>query len=93
MHGAGITDVDRELYIAVGLSRSEEKAFKQVFEDIPNERKHIVCLPKGLGPLGYLMVGYSLVGKIQAGYPAFQERVGEYAKKARNWLRLSPIRE
>jgi len=87
MHGAGIHDSPHKLYISVGVK-----------DDIfgPPERRHHVELPDDLGPLGYLMVGYTIVGQMQRdmgdirGYP-FAERLPGYVQRARGWKWDSPI--
>ena len=93
MHGAGVTDAKKkkELYIALGLSKKEKMVFDQVFEKVPRKRKHYIEVPKDFGPLGYMMVGYSVVGQIQKKYPDFQRNLWIYAQRAKKWKRLSPL--
>lgn len=93
MHGAGVTDAKKkkELYIALGLSKKEKRVFDQVFKKVPKKRKHYIEVPKDFGPLGYMMVGYLVVGQIQKNYPAFQENIWDYARRARKWKWLSPL--
>ena len=93
MHGAGVNDAKKkkELYIALGLSKKEKRVFDQVFEKVPEERKHYIDVPNDFGPLGYMMVGYSVVGQIQKNYPDFQKKIGIYAQRAKEWEWLSPL--
>ena len=91
MHGAAITDADGELYIAVGLTKEEKEVFEQVLDPVDKRRKHYVDLPDGLGPLGFMMAGYSVVGQIQKNYPEFQKNIEEYGRRAKQWKCLSPI--
>jgi hypothetical protein len=94
MHGAGVTDAKmrKELYIALGLNKKETKVFDRVFKKVPKTRRHYVVVPAGFGPLGYMMVGYAVVGQIQKKYPAFQRNVWAYKRGTRGWPWLSPIR-
>lgn len=85
MHGAGINDAEKELYIGIGLSEEEREVFGQVLEEVPGGRKHFVDLPEDFGPLGFLLVGYSVVGQIQKNYPGFQENIGHYGERAGGW--------
>jgi hypothetical protein len=91
MHGAGVTDAKRELYIALGLNEKEKKVFRNVFKEVPARRKHYVNVPPKFGPLGFLMVGYSVVGQIQKKYKDFQKQIMAYKKKSGKWDWLSPI--
>jgi len=91
MHGAGVTDANGELYIALGLNKKEKKTFDQVFEKVPEKRRHYIDVPAGFGPLGYMMLGYSVVGQIQKNYPDFQKNIWDYCKRAAEWERLSPL--
>ncbi len=88
MHGAAITDADQELYIALGLTKEEIKVFEQV---VPSERKHYIDVPNNFGPLGFMMLGYSVVGQIQKKYPGFQNNIGDYEQRAKKWKWLSPL--
>ena len=45
MHGGAITDANKELYIALGLTTEEKEVFEQVLEPVPEERKHYVDVP------------------------------------------------
>jgi len=92
MHGAAITDSDKELYIGVGLTKKEKDVFNQVLMPIPKTRKHYVDVPRNFGPLGFMMIGYSIVGQIQKKYPAFQNNVEEYGRRSKKWKWLSPIK-
>lgn len=91
MHGAGITDADGELYIALGLNNKEKKTFDQVFEKVPGKRRHYIDVPAGFGPLGYMMLGYSVVGQIQKNYPDFQRNIWKYKERAEKWKWLSSL--
>lgn len=91
MHGAAVTDADGELYVALGLSEEEKDVFEHVLQQVPDERKHYVDAPEGFGPLGFMMLGYSVVGHIQKNYPAFQRNITDYAKRAEEWKWLSPV--
>lgn len=91
MHGGAINDADGELYVALGLTDAEKDVFKQVLEPVPERREHYVDVPEGFGPLGFMMVGYSVVGQIQKNYPGFQKNIEEYGRRAKQWEWLSPI--
>ncbi|UCE46595.1 MAG: hypothetical protein JSW47_13345 [Phycisphaerales bacterium] len=91
MHGGAINDADEELYVALGLADVEKEVFEQVLEPVAERRKHYVDVPEGFGPLGLMMVGYSVVGQIQRAYPDFQKNIGEYGRRAKQWKWLSPI--
>jgi hypothetical protein len=84
-HGAGVTDADGEVYVSVGLNEQEKKVFEQVLELVPDERKHHIDVPAGFGPLGYMMLGYAVVGQIQKNFPAFQKNIWDYDKRAKKW--------
>ncbi len=90
MHGAAIIDANKELYIGLGLTNEEKEVFEQVLEGA-GDRKHFIDVPDDFGPLGYMMVGYSVVGQIQKNYPGFQENIGDYERRARKWKWLSPL--
>jgi hypothetical protein len=92
MHGAAITDSDKELYIGVGLTEEEKKVFEQVLEPVHKERKHFIDVPDDFGPLGFMMLGYSIVGQIQKKYPGFQKNIWNYKKRSGEWEWLSPIK-
>jgi len=91
MHGAAITDANEELYIALGLTKEEKEVFEQVLEPIPEERKHYIDVPDNFGPLGFMMLGYSVVGQIQKNYPGFQKNIRDYERRAKKWKWLSPL--
>jgi hypothetical protein len=91
MHGAAINDADKELYIGLGLNQEEKDVFEQVLEPIPSERKYYIDVPDGFGPLGFMLLGYSLVGRIQKNYPGFQNNIGIYKQRAKTWTWLSPL--
>jgi hypothetical protein len=93
MHGGAINDADKELYVALGLTTEEKEVFEQVLEPVPEERKHYVDVPDSFGPLGFMMLGYSVVGQIQKNYPAFQKNIEDYGRRARKWKWLSPLRD
>ncbi len=90
MHGAGVTDATNEVYVALGLNQQEKEVFEQVFENVPQPRKHHIDVPDDFGPLGFMMLGYAVVGQIQKNYPAFQENLWDYKKRTRKWTWLSP---
>lgn len=91
MHGAAINDADKELYIGLGLTQKEKDVFEQVLEPVDKERKHYIDVPDGFGPLGFMLLGYSLVGRIQKNYPGFQNNIGIYKQRAKTWTWLSPL--
>jgi len=91
MHGAAINDANKELYIALGLSKEEKEVFEQMLEPIPTERKYYIDVPDDFGPLGFMMLGYSVVGQIQKKYPGFQKNIGDYKQRAKIWKWLSPL--
>jgi hypothetical protein len=91
MHGAAINDANKELYIALGLSPEEKKVFEQVLEPVPEGRKHYIDVPDNFGPLGFMMLGYSVVGQIQKNYPGFQNNISDYEQRAKKWKWLSPL--
>jgi hypothetical protein len=86
LHGAGITDADGEVYVGVGLNEREREVFEKVFKFVSPDRKHHIELPAGFGPLGYMMVGYALVGQIQKSYPGFQEKIWDYQDRTKDWI-------
>lgn len=92
MHGAAINHAKKELYIALGLTEEEKNVFEQVLKPFPKKSKHYVDVPEDFGPLGFMMLGYSVVGQIQKNYPGFQKNIQDYARRARKWKWLSPIR-
>jgi len=91
MHGAGVTDAGGEVYVGVGLNEQEKEVFEKVFELVPPDRKHHIEVPSGFGPLGYMMVGYAVVGQIQKNYPDFQNNIWAYKKRTGDWEWLSPL--
>ena len=91
MHGAAINDANKELYIALGLSQEEKEVFGQVLEPVDQERKYYIDVPDGFGPLGFMLLGYSVVGQIQKNYPGFQNNIGIYKQRAKKWIWLSPL--
>jgi hypothetical protein len=91
MHGAAINDANKELYIALGLSHEEKEVFGQVLEPVPAERKYYIDVPDGFGPLGFMLLGYFVVGQIQKKYPGFQKNIGNYERRATKWTWLSPL--
>jgi hypothetical protein len=91
MHGAAINDANKELYIALGLSKEEKEVFEQMLEPVPTERKYYIDVPDDFGPLGFMMMGYSVVGQIQKNYPGFQKNIGNYKQRAKIWKWLSPL--
>jgi len=91
MHGAAINDADKELYIAVGLTQEEKKVFEQVLEPVDENRKYYIDVPDNFGPLGFMLLGYSVVGQIQKDYPGFQNNIENYKQRAAKWTWLSPI--
>ncbi len=91
MHGAAINDANQELYIALGLSQEEKEVFEQVLEPVDKERKYYIDVPDSFGPLGFMLLGYSVVGQIQKNYPGFQNNIGVYKQRASKWTWLTPI--
>ncbi len=91
MHGAAINDANKELYIAIGLNKEEKEVFEQMLEPVPTERKYYIDVPDGFGPLGFMLLGYSVVGQIQKNYPGFQNNIGNYKQRAAKWKWLSPL--
>ena len=91
MHGAAINDANKELYIALGLSKKEKEVFEQMLEPVPTERKYYIDVPDDFGPLGFMLLGYSVVGQIQKDYPGFQNNIGDYKQRATKWTWLSPL--
>lgn len=91
MHGAGITDADGEVYVGVGLNEQEREVFDKVFKFVSPERKHHIEVPAGFGPLGYMMVGYAVVGQIQKNYPDFQKKIRDYQDRTKDWIWLAPL--
>jgi hypothetical protein len=92
MHGAAINDADKELYIGLGLTQEEKDVFEQVLKPTDKERKYYIDVPDDFGPLGFMLLGYSVVGQIQKNYPGFQNNIGNYKKRSKKWTWLSPIR-
>jgi len=94
---AAITDAKEkyELYIALGLSGEEREVFDQVLEHIPMDRKHYINInkPDDFGPLGYLTLGYFVVGQIQKNYPGFQNNILDYKRETTGWEWINPIKE
>jgi len=91
MHGAAINDANQELYIALGLNKEEKEVFEQVLEPVPEGRKHYIDVPDNFGPLGFMMLGYSVVGQIQKDYPGFQKNIRDYGQRSKKWKWLSPL--
>jgi hypothetical protein len=90
MHGAAINDADKELYIGLGLNQKEKDIFEQVLEPVDKDRKYYIDVPDGFGPLGFMLLGYSVVGQIQKNYPGFQNNIGTYKQRAKTWTWLLP---
>ena len=91
MHGAAINDANKELYIGLGLTQEEKDVFEQVLEPVDKERKYYIDVPDDVGPLGFMLMGYSVVGQIQKNYPGFQNNIGIYKQRATKWTWLSPL--
>jgi hypothetical protein len=91
MHGAAINDANKELYIALGLTQEEKDVFEQVLKPVEEKRKYYIDVPDGFGPLGFMLLGYSVVGRIQKNYPGFQNNIGIYKQRAKTWTWLSPL--
>ncbi|MHC4083861.1 MAG: hypothetical protein ACYSU5_01460 [Planctomycetota bacterium] len=91
MHGAAINDANKELYIALGLSKEEKEVFEQMLEPVSTERKYYIDVPDDFGPLGFMLLGYSVVGQIQKNYPGFQNNIGVYKQRATGWTWLPPL--
>ncbi len=95
MHGAGVTDAkkEKELYVALGLNSDERDVFEQVLKRADDDgRTHYIDVPDGLGPLGYMMLGYSVVGQIQKDYSDFQNNAWDYKERASKWRWLASIK-
>jgi len=90
MHGAAINDADKELYIGLGLTQKEKDVFEQVLKPVADKRKFYIDVPDGFGPLGFMLLGYSVVGQIQKNYPGFQNNIGNYKERAITWEWLPP---
>jgi len=90
MHGAAINDADKELYIGLGLNQEEKDVFEQVLKPVADKRKFYIDVPDGFGPLGFMLLGYSVVGQIQKNYPGFQNNIGNYKERAITWEWLPP---
>jgi hypothetical protein len=91
MHGAAINDANKELYIALGLSKEEKEVFEQMLEPVDKDRKYYIDVPDGFGPLGFMLLGYYVVGQIQKNYPGFQNNIGNYKQRAAKWTWLPPL--
>ncbi|MHC4094754.1 MAG: hypothetical protein ACYSWZ_15500 [Planctomycetota bacterium] len=91
MHGAAINDANKELYIALGLSKEEKEVFEQMLEPVSTERKYYIDVPDDFGPLGFMLLGYSVVGQIQKNYPGFQNNIGVYKQRATGWTWIPPL--
>lgn len=92
MHGGFAVDSPGEFYVGVGLSAEEAGALNKALSNVPDERKWFIDVPlSGGGPLAALMAGCYLVGRFQAGYPAFQEGINEYAKRAAGFEWIDPV--
>ncbi|MHC4728396.1 MAG: hypothetical protein ACYS17_14340, partial [Planctomycetota bacterium] len=89
MHGGAVTDTDKELYIGLGLTEEEKEVFEEV---VLSKRKHYIDVPDEIGPLGFMMLGYSVVGQIQKNYPSFQENIWKYKERSDEWKWLSSIK-
>ncbi len=90
MHGAAINDADKELYIGLGLTQEEKGVFEQVLKPVDKDRKYCIDVPDGFGPLGFMLLGYSVVGQIQKNYPGFQKNIDAYKQRAETWTWLPP---
>jgi hypothetical protein len=92
MHGAFVVDAPGELYVALGLNAKEQAALAKVLEAVPSERKLTVDLPEGQnGPLAVMLAGYSIVGRFQEKFPAFQNNIPHYAQRSAKWEWISPL--
>jgi hypothetical protein len=78
-HGAGISEGDRELFIGLGVANHR-------FGKDSNRRLNIAT-PEGMGPLGYMMAAYSMLGRIQRakGNTLFQDHIIPYKMRASGW--------
>ncbi|RLI97774.1 MAG: hypothetical protein DRO99_02445 [Candidatus Aenigmatarchaeota archaeon] len=83
MHGAGVIDSEKELYVGIGAKCDEFGTTRGA--------THHIGVPDGFGPLGYMLLSYHIIGMIQKQYPAFQERIWEYKKMTSGWEWVSPI--
>jgi hypothetical protein len=63
IHGGAVRDSDRELFIGIGVGGKVFDRIRRV--PPPEEKRHIVSLPAGFGPLGYFMTTYHIIGMIQ----------------------------
>ncbi len=93
MYGAGVVNAQKELYIAIGFRDKEKKVFEQVLQNVPPKNKFCVDSPAEFGPLGFLMVGYSVVGQIQKNYPDFNRRIKDYKARIKDWVWPLPIED
>lgn len=85
MHGGGINDNPKELYISIG---TENPYFG------PAERRHHISVPAGFGPLGFLAASQHVIGRIQAASAdmGFRDGIGPYAERMKGWKWNSPVK-
>jgi len=83
LHGAAVHDEENELYVGIGL----EKKYLDNF-GADNRRFH-VPLPGYFGPLGYMMVSYSVIGHMQRDRKdfSFLKSIKDYPERERDWIR------
>ncbi|MHC4259997.1 MAG: hypothetical protein ACYSTF_06265, partial [Planctomycetota bacterium] len=64
---------------------------EQMLEPVDKDRKYYIDVPDGFGPLGFMLLGYYVVGQIQKNYPGFQNNIGNYKQRAAKWTWLPPL--
>ena len=84
MHGGTVRDGRSEAYIGMGV--------RNRYFGAEDRRQHIP-LPKDFGPLGYLLVAYSVIGRIQRVKKdrGFQENILRYKAGTKGWDWASPV--
>ena len=92
MHGGFVVDAPGELYVALGLKAKEQAALAKVLRAVPSRRKLTVDFDrKTNGPLAVMLAGYSIVGRFQRKFPAFQKNIPRYKRRTARWKWLSPL--
>jgi hypothetical protein len=78
MHGAGVTEGEKECYISLGFQNNDFGRPENRI-DIP--------VPEGFGPLGYMMSSYYILGMIQKakGDTLFQSNIADYYGRMKGW--------
>jgi len=64
-HGGFVRHEPDELVIGIGIDDAQVERLRR--GPIPKENMHLVQAPGDLGPLGYLMASYHIIGQIQRG--------------------------